>query len=77
MTTIQAKDGRWYKVRDWETCCDCGLCHFKEFKVSIEGKELNKMIQRYGGSFTVHFRAWRDAKLTEKNRKKKQVCIKK
>ena len=54
----QVKLGYWYKAATFESCCDCGLCHQKEYKVIIKGKEA-----------TIWFRAWVDKEKTKRNRK--------
>ncbi len=59
---IQGKNGYWYRVSQFESCCDCGLCHQKEYKVVINGEKVK-----------IYFRAWRDKERTEKNRLTKQV----
>ena len=58
MKKKQAKDGYWYRVTQFESCCDCGLCHQKEYKIKKFGKE-----------FRIYFRAWRDKERTKNNRK--------
>lgn len=63
MKKIQGKSGKWYKVSQFESCCDCGLCHQKEYRVTIKGDKAE-----------IYFRAWRHKKKTAKNRQKKQAC---
>lgn len=59
----QGYSGYWYEVRQFESCCDCGLCHQKEWKIVFKNKQPR-----------IYFRVWRDEEKTAKNRKKKQVC---
>ena len=58
----QGKSGYWYEVRQFESCCDCGLCHQKEYKIVYKNGEPR-----------IFFRAWRHEERTKDNRKKKQV----
>jgi hypothetical protein len=53
----QGISGYWYEVRQFETCCDCGLCHQKEYKVVFKKGEPR-----------IFFRAWRDKERTKLNR---------
>lgn len=58
---VEVKAGYWYKVTDLETCCDCGLCHQKEYKVVVKNGEAK-----------VFMRAWRDEERTKRNRKERR-----
>ena len=62
----QIYSGRWYELRNYISCCDCGLCHYFEYKVHIT-KDKKAII---------YFRCWRDEKRTRENRKKPQLCVK-
>ena len=66
MKSIQCYSGKWYRSSKFETCCDCGLTHRIQHKVII----------KKNGRAWVYHRIWREDKMTEKNRKKPQICIK-
>jgi len=61
---ILGKAGYWYRVTGLETCCDCGLCHQKEYKVIFKNGEAR-----------VYLRTWRDEERTKRNRKGRKVKL--
>ena len=74
MKSKQGLSGYWYKIRDYRTCCDCGLCHYEEYKISVKGKRANELIKKYHKDITIYFRCWRDKERTKENRKKLKNC---
>jgi hypothetical protein len=63
MKHIYGKSGVWYRVSNYESCCDCGLCHYKEYKVVVDKSITNQTKQ-----LKIYFRAWRDEEKTKINR---------
>ena len=61
----QGKNGYWYKITQFESCCDCGLCHEREYKIIMNGKIPKTMYVRF----------WRDEEKTIKNRKDRKLKI--
>ena len=73
---VQATAGEWirpvkrgYRMR----CCDCGLVHRRDTKIRINGKNLNTLIKKLGGNFTLYERYYRNRKLTKKERHEKEI----
>jgi hypothetical protein len=68
--TFQGKSGYWYRAAQFETCCDCGLTHQRDWKVRVNSKVLTKILDKHRDEIKLFFRYWRDKEKTTENRKK-------
>ena len=62
MKEIKSKQtiaGKWYRATDFETCCDCGLTHRKEWKIIVRDKKLNILLAKHKGEIKLFQRMWR------------------